>query len=91
DPDAVFIGEIRDRASASAAQQIVETGHMSMGTVHAHLVSGIIPRLTNDQIGMSRQVLTAPNMLSLLVYQALGPKNCPHCSLGFREVLDGDS
>lgn len=91
DPDAVFIGEIRDRASASAAQQIVETGHMSMGTVHAHLVSGIIPRLTNDQIGMSRQVLTAPNMLSLLVYQALVPKNCPHCALGFRAVLDGDS
>lgn len=91
DPDAVFIGEIRDPASASTAQQIVETGHMSMGTVHTNRVTGIVGRLTNDKIGMSRQVLTAPEMLSLLVYQALVPKVCPHCALGVREVLAEDS
>lgn len=62
-----------------------------MGTVHANRVTGIIGRLTNDQIGMSRQVLTAPEMLSLLVYQALVPKVCPHCALGVKEVLAGDS
>lgn len=81
DLDGALMGEIRDPASARAAQQIVETGHMAAGTVHAHLISSIIPRLTNDEIGMSRQSLTNPNMLTLLCYQALVPILCPHCKL----------
>jgi type II secretory ATPase GspE/PulE/Tfp pilus assembly ATPase PilB-like protein len=80
DPDVVMLGEIRDRYSASAAQQMTETGHMALGTVHAHLLSGIVPRLVNPEIGMNRDVLTAPNMLTLLVYQALVPRLCPHCA-----------
>lgn len=87
DPDGVLMGEIRDTATALAGQQIVETGHMACGTVHAHLLSGILPRLTNDEIGMSREVLTNPNMLSLLAYQALVPLLCQHCSLTGEEVL----
>jgi general secretion pathway protein E len=87
DPDIVIVGELRDLASARAGQQIVETGHMALGTVHAHLISGIIPRLTNEEIGMSRDVLTHPNMLSALCYQALVPKLCPHCSLTYTGVL----
>lgn len=81
DPGCVMMGEIRDSASAMAAQQIVETGHMACATVHAHLISGIVPRLTNDEIGMSREVLTNPNMLTLLVYQALVPKLCTNCRI----------
>ncbi|HEX4918659.1 MAG TPA: ATPase, T2SS/T4P/T4SS family [Limnobacter sp.] len=79
DPGCVMMGEIRDPASAMAAQQIVETGHMACATVHAHLISGIVPRLTNDEIGMSREVLTNPNILTLVVYQALVPKLCTNC------------
>jgi general secretion pathway protein E len=81
DPGCVMMGEVRDSASAMSAQQIVETGHMACATVHAHLISGIIPRLTNDEIGMSREVLTNPNMLTLLVYQALVPKLCTNCRI----------
>jgi type II secretory ATPase GspE/PulE/Tfp pilus assembly ATPase PilB-like protein len=81
DPGCVLMGEIRDTATALAGQQIVETGHMACATVHAHLISGIVPRLTNSEIGMSRDVLTNPNMLSLLAYQALVPKLCPHCRI----------
>jgi general secretion pathway protein E len=80
DPDGVMMGEIRDKLTAMFALQIAETGHLAMGTVHAHLISTIIPRLTNDQIGLSRQALTGPNILNLLVYQALVPKLCPHCA-----------
>jgi type II secretory ATPase GspE/PulE/Tfp pilus assembly ATPase PilB-like protein len=87
DPDVVIVGEIRDAASARAGQQIVETGHMALGTVHAHLMSGIIPRLTNEEIGMNRDVLTHPNILSALAYQALVPKLCPHCSLRFEDAV----
>lgn len=87
DPDGVLVGEIRDTATAMAGQQIVETGHMAAGTVHAHLISGILPRLTNDEIGMSREVLTNPNMLSMLAYQALVPKLCQQCCLPMSEVI----
>jgi general secretion pathway protein E len=80
DPDGVMMGEIRDRLTAMFALQVAETGHLAMGTVHAHLISTIIPRLTNDQIGLSRQALTGPNILNLLVYQALVPTLCPRCA-----------
>lgn len=81
DPDAVMMGEIRDRFSANAGQQLAETGHMALGTVHAHLLSGIVPRLVNPEIGMTRQILTAPNMVTLLAYQALVAKLCPSCAM----------
>jgi general secretion pathway protein E len=87
DPDIVIIGEIRDSATARAGQQIVETGHMALGTVHAHLASGIVPRLTNKEIGMSRDVLTNPNILSLLAYQALVPLLCPHCCFNAGDAM----
>lgn len=80
DPDIAVLQEIRDRFSAMALQQLIESGHMGLGTVHAHLLSGIVPRLVNPEIGMNREVLTSPNMLTLLVYQALVPKLCPNCS-----------
>lgn len=86
DPDIGMLGEIRDRFSAMAIQQLIESGHMGLGTVHAHLLSGIVPRLTNPEIGMNREVLTSPNMLTLLVYQALVPKLCPVCALDSREA-----
>jgi type II secretory ATPase GspE/PulE/Tfp pilus assembly ATPase PilB-like protein len=79
DPDWIALGEIRDKDSANAMQQFAETGHMALGTTHANLISGIVPRLINTKIGMTRDVLTAPNMLTLLVYQALVPKLCPSC------------
>jgi len=90
DPDGVMLGEIRDKLTALFALQIAETGHLAMGTVHAHLISNIIPRLTNDQIGVSRQALTGPNILNLLVYQALVPKLCRCCALPTSAALRVD-
>lgn len=90
DPDGVMLGEIRDKLTALFALQVAETGHLAMGTVHAHLISNIIPRLTNDQIGVSRQALTGPNILNLLVYQALVPRLCRCCALPTSAALRVD-
>lgn len=90
DPDVVMLGEIRDRFSSNAAQQLAETGHMALGTVHAHLLSGIVPRLVNPEIGMSRDILTAPNMATLFAYQALVAKLCPHCAESTDEAAKND-
>ncbi|CAM2960628.1 ATPase, T2SS/T4P/T4SS family [Janthinobacterium lividum] len=86
DLDAAFIGEIRDRSSGAAAQEIVFTGHMAMGTLHAQFISGIVPRLTDQSIGLNRSVLTAPNVLGLLSYQALVPLLCPTCKIAIQDV-----
>lgn len=85
DPDGALIGEIRDSASAMAAQQLSETGHMTAATVHAHLMTGIVPRLTDNEIGMSRNVLTNPNMLALLAFQALVPMLCEKCRINAKD------
>lgn len=90
DPDIVVIGEIRDRISSNAAQQFAETGAMALATVHAHLLSGIVPRLVNTEIGMNREFLTGPNSLTLLVYQALVPKLCHHCAMTTEEASTHD-
>lgn len=80
DLDGCFIGEVRDGLTAGFALQISETGHLSLATVHVHLISSIVPRLTNDDVGLSRQALTSPNIINLLVYQSLVPLLCQKCA-----------
>jgi len=86
DPDMVMLGEVRDRFSANGLQQLAETGHMALCTIHAHLISGIVPRVSNNEIGLSREVLTGPNMITLMVYQALVAKLCTHCAMTSKEA-----
>lgn len=86
DLDSAMVGEIRDADSANALVQIAESGHFAMATVHAHLLTGIVPRLSNRKLGLSREVLCAPNILTLLVYQALVPILCSRCSLTSEEA-----
>ncbi len=81
DPDVVMLGEIRDKLTANFAMQIAETGHLALGSVHAHLVSTIAARLSNPQVGLTRQSMSSPGILNLLVYQALVPTVCQVCAL----------
>lgn len=81
DPDVMMMGEIRDGPSGTASLTQAETGHMALGTVHANGAAGIVQRLVSPAIGMDLHALTAPNILSLLVYQALVPLLCEHCKV----------
>jgi twitching motility protein PilT len=45
DPDVVFIGEMRDANTVSAAMRAAETGHLVFGTLHAANASQSIQRL----------------------------------------------
>lgn len=90
DPDAVMVGEIRDKLTATFALQIAETGHLAMGTTHAHLISNIIPRLTNDEVGLKRESLTSPNIINLLVYQYLVARVCPKCGETGQQAAEHD-
>ncbi len=45
DPEVIFIGEIRDHATAQAAMQAAETGHLVLATLHADSVPQTIDRI----------------------------------------------
>ena len=46
-PDAILIGEVRDRETAEAALHLAETGHLVMATLHSTNASQTIERLLN--------------------------------------------
>lgn len=80
DPDVGMFGEIRDKFSGLMAQTAIQTGHKLLTTVHATSALSIVGRLTSEQIGLRRSDVCDADFLSLLVYQALVPLNCVHCS-----------
>lgn len=88
DPDLVDVGEVRDVLSARAMANVAKSGHLSMFTLHVDSVAGAINRLTDPKIGLTRQELTANNLLGLLVYQALVPVLCPRCRMGKKDLLE---
>ncbi|OHX14818.1 hypothetical protein BI347_15860 [Chromobacterium sphagni] len=90
DPDKVMGGEIRDAETGSFAKAMTQTGHQVLSTVHASSGFGIIPRLTDAEIGIPIQALAAPDFLTALVYQKLVPVLCPECSQLAAEVLDDE-
>ncbi|MCL4176631.1 MAG: PilT/PilU family type 4a pilus ATPase [Verrucomicrobia bacterium] len=75
DPNVIFVGEMRDRASIFAAVQAAETGHLVVTTLHADSVAQAIARLREhypaaEQPGLSS--LLARN-LNAVVAQRLLP------------------
>ena len=87
DPDALDVGEVRDSISASAVAVAAKSGQIALGTLHTGSIMGIMGRLTDDKIGLSRGELTSGKILGLLTYQALVAKLCSQCALDEKEAL----
>ncbi len=81
DPDLISIGEVRDTISARAAASVAKSGHVVMGTLHADGLAGVVNRLTDPHLGLTREELTTSSMLALLQYQALVPTLCINCKI----------
>jgi len=79
--DVLYLGEVRDTETGGIARQVVESGHTVYTTTHARSGLGIIERFVSPQINIPREVLGAPGIIRLLIYQALLPVNCEHCSV----------
>lgn len=47
DPDAILIGEIRDRETAQMALSAAETGHLVFSTLHTHDAKGVLSRFAD--------------------------------------------
>jgi len=67
DPDVIFIGEIRDSASARIAAQAASTGHLVLSSLHAKSAINVVSRL--KELGVSPSSLAAT--LNLVIFQRL--------------------
>ena len=89
-PHVISTGEIRDRASGAAALTATEIGCMTFATVHAGSIPSIFSRLTQRNIDLDINALTADKKIKLLVFQTLVPKLCKACKIPLHE-MDAES
>lgn len=66
-PDIIFVGEIRDAATAIIALQAAETGHLVFSTLHSPNISETIDRLVHLVPAQERD-----GMLSMIASQTIG-------------------
>lgn len=77
DADIIYVGEIRDSETASAAINAVMTGHMVFSSVHSENVTGAFARLL--KLGIQRQQLA--ETINTVIAQKLVRKVCPDCAV----------
>jgi len=75
DPDVVFVGEMRDAKTVTAAMRAAETGHLVMGTMHSTNASQAVQRLLDlfpqNERELTRQTLSLA--IKAIVSQILLP------------------
>ncbi len=84
DPDAILVGEQRDRNSAMASIIAALTGHIVMSTVHTPDAIRIIDRLI-ETFGVSASLVIDPQVMTGLMSQRLVQALCPHCKLDYAD------
>lgn len=82
----VLLGEVRDAETGRAFMDLTGSGVSVYTTTHAPSALLAADRLASDAIGVSRDFLATPGLVKLLVYQALLPRLCGHCSLPASEL-----
>ena len=88
DTDVLVLGEIRDKETVSAAEQMAEQGKLVISTLHTESVVGVHSRLVG--IGMKKELLSLPNFLRGAVAQKLVPMLCQRCASEIPSVQYGD-
>ena len=79
DPDIIFVGEVRDEATANMAMRAAMTGHRVFTTLHTNDAVGAIPRLID--IGIPPHLLAGS--LICVIAQRLIRKLCAKCREAF--------
>ena len=75
DPDIIFVGEVRDEATATMAMRAAMTGHKVFTTLHTNDAVGAIPRLVD--IGIKPYLLAGS--LVCVIAQRLMRRICTKC------------
>ncbi|EAN2420058.1 type II secretion protein E [Citrobacter amalonaticus] len=90
DPDAILVGEQRDRNSAMASIIAALTGHIVLSTVHTPDAIRILDRLI-ETFNISASLVIDPQVMIGLVSQRLIQQLCPHCKLNYAERCGAQS
>jgi twitching motility protein PilT len=84
DPDVVFVGEMRDAKTVTAAMRSAETGHLVLGTMHSANASQAVQRLL-DLFPQSERDLTRQS-LSLTIKAILSQVLLPSIKEGVDRI-----
>lgn len=87
DPDLIYIGEMRDRSSASTGIRAANSGHIVLSTIHANdcimALGALRAYISNRTVDNGAAVMVSDfdlvSSINLIVAQQLVPKLCPHC------------
>lgn len=89
DPDVIFIGEMRDIETVTAALQAAETGHFVISTLHTtdatETVNRIVDMFPKEQQNQAR--LSLANSLKGIVCQRLAPRATGEGRIAVVEVM----
>lgn len=86
DPDEMFIGEVRDYASATGTVSAAQTGHKVVTTLHTHFPIEIISRLKTLQV--DEDLITDSSLIVGLMGQRLAPLLCPDCKVKYVDARE---
>jgi twitching motility protein PilT len=84
DPDVIFVGEMRDRETASLALTAAETGHLVLSTLHTKDAKGVVTRIGDMFQDERAREITA--QLSFSLAWVLAQKLVPRASGKGRRV-----
>ncbi|UWZ98595.1 ATPase, T2SS/T4P/T4SS family [Vibrio splendidus] len=87
DPDILMVGEVRSNSTLSALLYAVESGHLSLTTIHGAGIVGVIQRLCS--LGADPKQLSVEGVLAGIVCQTLVKKYCSYCSGSKCDKCDG--
>ncbi|HLL66655.1 MAG TPA: ATPase, T2SS/T4P/T4SS family [Micromonosporaceae bacterium] len=79
DPDALLIGEIRDRTTAQLAVEAALTGHLVLSTLHTNDAASAITRLTE----MGIEPFLVGSSVDCVLAQRLARRLCDWCKLEY--------
>ena len=77
DPDAILVGEVRDKDTAEIAIQAALTGHLVFSTIHANDAPGAIPRF----LDLGVKPTSIGPALNLIIAQRLVRRLCDKCKI----------
>jgi type IV pilus assembly protein PilB len=84
DPDIIFVGEIRDKETASIAINSAMTGHLVLSTLHTNDAATAIPRL----IDMDVEPFLVSSTVNVVIGQRLVRKICDSCKVSYTQTTE---
>ncbi len=92
DPDAIFVGEMRDPETIAMTLMAAETGHLVFSTLHTRDVAGTVTRILDYfPAGRQQEVRNQLSLgLSYIISQKLIPKKDGKGRLAVMEILNNN-